>query len=345
MTTPNSTAVNSELFPEIHLEVVKPKKRKAVKRDAISGAESSTAATVDPEVFAKALERTADYRVLRRLKPRLLWEGEVAQDALQVVVLDTETTGLDPGKDKIIELAILRVAVNAVTGQPVGVVQVYDGLEDPGFAIPPEVVGITGITDDDVKGRHLDEDRIASLLDGVDVVIAHNAGFDRPFCEKRIAQFIPLNWGCSFADMDWKAQGQSSAKLESLAFSQGLFYDAHRAETDCHALLAVLTAPLISKESSRLAHILNQVNKPAFRLAATQAPFDAKDKLKARGYRWHAEQKVWHTRLSDELALQHECDWLKAHVYQQRSAVVQVERMNAQTKYSSRTGEILYRQL
>jgi DNA polymerase-3 subunit epsilon len=309
------------------------------------GAVSGVEAKVDLDACATALERSADYRVLRRLKPRLFWEGELTPDVLQVVVLDTETTGLDSTKDKIIELAILRLAVDSVTGQPVGGVQVYDGLEDPGFAIPPEVVGITGITDEDVKGQHLDEKRIADLLEGVDVVIAHNAGFDRPFCEKRIAQFIALDWGCSFADMDWKAQGQSSAKLESLALAQGLFYDAHRAETDCHALLAVLTAPLISKKSSRLAHILDQVKKPAFRLAATQAPFDAKDTLKARGYRWNSDQKVWHTRLSDEIALQHECDWLKAHVYQQRSAVVQVEKMNAQTKYSTRAGEILYRQL
>ena len=34
--------------------------------------------------------------------------------------------------------------------------------------------------------------------------------------------------------------GQGSAKLESLALACGWFYDAHRAETDCHALLAVL---------------------------------------------------------------------------------------------------------
>ena len=106
----------------------------------------------------------------------------------RVVVLDTETTGLDQSKDKIMELALLRVDVDRATGLPVGAVQVYDGLEDPGMPIPPEVQEITGITPDMVQGQRLDEDRIAALLDGVDLVIAHNAGFDRPFCEARIAR-------------------------------------------------------------------------------------------------------------------------------------------------------------
>jgi DNA polymerase-3 subunit epsilon len=179
----------------------------------------------------------------------------------------------------------------------------------------------------------------------VDVVIAHNAGFDRPFCEARLPRFRHLNWACSFADIDWKAQGRGSAKLENLAQALGLFYDAHRAEMDCHALLAVLVAPLPADSHTGLAHLLKAAQKPTYRLQATSAPFDAKDKLKARGYRWNADQKVWHARLDDDAALQLECDWLKANVYTQRNAVVQIERLDSAVKYSSRPGEVLHRQL
>ena len=262
------------------------------------------------------------------------------------MILDTETTGLDQSKEKIIELAMLRLEVDSATGAPLGLLQVFDELEDPGRAIPKEVVALTGITDTEVQGKRLDEARIAAMLEGVDVVIAHNAGFDRPFCEARIPQFRELAWACSFADIDWKAQGRSSSKLEALALELGWFYDAHRAEMDCHALLAVLCAPLPkTPERNGMAALLAAASRPALRLYATHAPFDSKDLLKARGYRWNAEKKVWTTRLADEAALEAECEWLKTEVYGGRKAVVAIEQSDGRAKYSSRGGRLVQRQL
>lgn len=297
------------------------------------------------EAMAAELEAHPDYRVLRRLQPRLEWPASTGQGVCRIVVLDTETTGLDHAKDKIMELALLRVDVDLATGLPVGTMQVYDQLEDPGMPIPREVQEITGITNAMVQGQQLDDVRIARLLDGVDLVIAHNAGFDRPFCEARIEQFRHLTWACSFADIPWKQQGKRSAKLESLALEMGWFYDAHRAEMDCHALLAVLTANLPQLPHTGLAHLIEQARKPSYRLMATNAPFDAKDTLKARGYRWSAEQKVWYTRVGDSKALQVEFDWLKENAYHQRAAVVQFEKLDALVRYSNRTGEMLHHQL
>jgi DNA polymerase-3 subunit epsilon len=299
----------------------------------------------DVESLAVVLEAHPDYRVLRRLRPRLDWSPSQGQAVCRIIVLDTETTGLDQMRDKIMELALLRVDVNVDTGLPVGPVQVYDGLEDPGMPIPREVQDITGIDDSMVQGQRLDDDRVLAMLDSVDLVIAHNAGFDRPFVEARFPQARAMAWACSFADINWKEQGRGSAKLESLARDMGLFYDAHRAEMDCHALLAVLATPLPKLAHTGLAHLMAQAGKPSYRLQATNAPFDAKDKLKARGYRWSAEQKVWHTRVGDGKALQTEFDWLKEHAYHQRSAVVQFEKLDAQVRYSARTGEMLHHQL
>ncbi|MES2583825.1 MAG: 3'-5' exonuclease [Pseudomonadota bacterium] len=304
------------------------------------------AADPDAESMALALDVHPDYKVLRRLQPRLQWPAATeGRGVCRVIVLDTETTGLEHSRDKIMELALLRVDVDLETGLPVGDVQVYDGLEDPGMPIPKEVQEITGITNAMVQDQRLDEDRIAALLDGVDLVIAHNAGFDRPFAEARMAPFRGLAWACSFADIPWKAQGRRSVKLESLAQELGYFYDAHRAEMDCHALLAVLAAPLPLLPHTGLAHLVEQAHRPSYRLMATNAPFDAKDKLKARGYRWNAEQKVWSTRVGDSKALQAEFEWLKEHAYHQRAAVVQFEKLDALVRYSARPGELLHHQL
>ena len=224
------------------------------------------------EAMARTLEAHPDYRVLRRLVPQLEF-APASGPVLTLLVLDTETTGLNPARDKVVELALLRVTVDLATGQPVGAVQVYDGLEDPGMPMPEEITVITGITDDMLRGQSLDEARVLALLDGADLVLAHNAGFDRPFVEARLPQFAALTWACSFADIDWKQAGRGSAKLTSLASELGLFYDAHRAEMDCHALLAVLMAPLAGTASSGLMRLIEASRSPTFRLQATNAPF------------------------------------------------------------------------
>lgn len=356
----NTPPVALDLFPELPAPVVaSPKRtRRATPAPVLAQApatpgESPTVQTpaplkpniapespADVEAMARALEAHGDYRLQRRLVPRLVWPGTATGTVLRVLVLDTETTGLDQGKESIIELALLRMDIDSGTGLPVGEVQVYDGLEDPGKPIPPEVVALTGIRDADVQGQTLDGARVAALLEGVDLVIAHNAGFDRPFVEKRFGQFAELDWACSFADIDWKAQGQGSAKLESLALAHGWFYDAHRAEMDCHALLAVLAQPLPQAPHTGLAHLLEAARRPSYALQATNAPFEAKDLLKARSYRWNAEQRVWHTRLADEAALAAECAWLKDKVYGQRRAIVQIEQLDARVRFSKRSGVI-----
>ncbi|MDB5895115.1 MAG: polymerase subunit epsilon [Rhodoferax sp.] len=322
---------------------------------ALVVAETDSGAQPGLEALAQQLETHPDYRVLRRLVPRLHYgarvteaaravykadraDNEASDGVARLLILDTETTGLSHARDKIMELALLRVDVDRATGQPVGPVLVYDGLEDPGQPIPAEVRAITGIDDDMVRGQRLDTDRIAELLDGVDLIVAHNAGFDRPFVEARLPAFAARAWACSFADIDWKGEGRGSAKLESLALGLGLFYDAHRAEMDCHALLAVLQADLPAARVTGLARLLSVAPTLRYRLQANGAPFDAKDQLKDRGYRWDATQKVWHTRIDDAAGLATETAWLKDQVYGGRPARVQVETLDARVRYSARAG-------
>lgn len=343
---------SSELFPELRVPASSAVPRKRPRKTAAKPQPSApiapavpavvlpvAAASSDMEALATTLAAHPDYRVLRRLQPRLDWPVTSGAQTLQLLVLDTETTGLDQGRDRIIELAMLRFAWNPATGLPEGAVRVFDQLEDPGFPIPEEARRITGISDADVAGRHLDEALVAEFLQGVDLVIAHNAGFDRPFAERRLPGFAALAWGCSFADLDWKLLEESSAKLESLALSLGLFYDAHRAETDCHALLRVLLEPRSQVDGANgLSLLVQKAQGPSYRLQATGAPFEAKDALKSRNYRWNAEQKVWATTVGGEDALAQECRWLRDEVYRSRAASVRVEEMDAQVKYSQRGG-------
>lgn len=305
-----------------------------------------------PEM-ARLLDAHPDYRVLRRLVPVNDYgppppapaTGEATAVAQRVLLLDTETTGLSHASDRIIELAMLMVQVDGRTGAPFGPVEAYEGFEDPGMPIPETARQVTGITDDMVRGQHLDDARVNDLLARADWVVAHNAGFDRPFVEARFSGFAQKPWACSFADIDWKARGADSARLGALALDRGWFYDAHRALVDCHALLQVLCCQDNDAPTTVLASLLRAGAQPSYRLRATGAPFESKDKLKARGYRWDADARVWFCSVGSEEALSAEQGWLKDEVYGARRAQLELEALDAMTRYSGRPGRRALRQI
>jgi DNA polymerase-3 subunit epsilon len=298
----------------------------------------------DPEAMAQTLAQHPDFRVLRRLVPQSDYGPLNGQTARRVIVLDTETTGLDSKNESIIELAMLSVLVDVATGLPIGPVTVYESFEDPGKPIPPQITEITGIDDNMVKGLRIDDAAVAALVQQADLIVAHNAGFDRPFVEARWSVFASKAWGCSFMGIDWKKEGSGSAKLEFLASERGWFYDAHRAQVDCHALLQVLASPLADGQTG-LARLLAGADQTRYKLRATNAPFESKDKLKAKGYRWDAEGRVWWCSLASDALLDAECDWLRAEVYGRRNASVQLEAMDSRVQFSSRSGLLTERQL
>lgn len=297
-------------------------------------------AALEPEQMAQLLETHADYCVLRRLVPCMDFgpnPGDLGASQ-RVLLLDTETTGLSHPADKIIELAMLLVRVDTATGLPFGPVEVFEGFEDPGMPIPKVAQEVTGISDDMVRGQRLDDDQVAAMVAHADLIVAHNAGFDRPFVEARFPCFATKAWACSFVDIDWKAAGASSAKLSALAQDQGWFYDAHRAQVDCHALLQVLCQPVGGSATTGLGQLIAAAAQPSFRLRATGSPFESKDKLKSRGYRWDGEARVWTCTLASQALLDAELAWLQAEVYGRRSVRPEIEALDSSVRYSERPG-------
>ncbi len=306
--------------------------------------------TLTLEEMAQRLERNPDFRVLRRLVPVTDYgpaqAGQAASGSRRVLVLDTETTGLSHQADKIIELAMLLVDVDLASGLPFGPVTLFEGFEDPGMPIPAVAQQVTGISDDMVAGHRLDDAQVEALVAQADLIVAHNAGFDRPFVEARFPGFAAKAWACSFADIDWKAAGAESAKLSALAQNHGWFYDAHRAQVDCHALLQVLSRPVGPQgPATGLNRLISVAAQASFKLRATGSPFESKDLLKARGYRWDGDAKVWYCTLADQEGLDAELEWLKAEVYGRRQARVEIEALDGLVRYSARPGVVSQRGL
>lgn len=295
--------------------------------------------TQDFEALAQQLEQHPDYKVLRRLTPQHLITPELAgQKMCKGVVLDTETTGFEVENDRVIELGMLLFEFDPVSGAIHQVLEVFDELEDPGFEIPPASIAVHHITDDMVRGKRIDDTRVAGFLKNVDVVIAHNASFDRPFVEARWPVFETLNWGCSIKDIDWREEGFGSAKLEYLLSTQGYFYEAHRAETDCWALIALLNQVLPQSQQTALLALLEKLNQAQQKVYAINSPFETKDMLKARGYRWSPDLRCWSRVLASAPDMQQELSWLKKNVYGDRNARVEVESLGGKVRYSNREG-------
>ena len=70
---------------------------------------------------------------------------------------------------------------------------------------------------------------------------------------------------------------------------------------------------------------------------ALDSPFETKDSLKSRGYRWNADRKVWMVPLA-EADLAAEQAWLKESVYGGRGVELELETLDARLRYSGREG-------
>ena len=119
-------------------------------------------------------------RVSRRTGPR----GPAIED-VSFVVLDTETTGLRPDRDRVVSLAGVRVRDGAVSA-----VDRFDQLVRPGCPIPAASTRVHGITDGMVAGAPPLDVALAGFLSfaGDAVLVGHDVWFDLAFLAQEMAR-------------------------------------------------------------------------------------------------------------------------------------------------------------
>jgi DNA polymerase-3 subunit epsilon len=290
------------------------------------------------ESAAAQMEATGDYKILRRLTPPQPYAC-TGPSCKQAVFLDVETTGLDDD-DEIIELAMIPFQYT-LDGAICGIGQVFDQFNEPTRPISEEITRLTGITPTMVKGHAIDKGKVRSILSGTDLIIAHNANFDRPKCEVLLEEFEAKPWACSLNDIDWRSEGHESAKLSYLAMEYGFFFSGHRANIDCHAGIKLLTMPLASSGQLAMSSLLNSARKSGWRIFSVDADFASKDILKKRGYRWAPADtlphpKCWWIDIDDD-ALRGEMAFLETEVYR-RPTKLPFYKIDASNRYSRRIG-------
>ena len=153
----------------------------------------------------------------------------------EVVVLDTETTGLSSQENELIEICAARICAGKVTER-------FDTFVHPTGPIPEEIVALTHITNAQVAHAPSAVEAVAELAEFVhgSPVVAHNASFDRAFVERVPGgSLVSELWIDSLALSRIALPRLASHKLSFIAETFGCASVSHRACDDVDALAGV----------------------------------------------------------------------------------------------------------
>ena len=171
----------------------------------------------------------------------------------EYVIIDIETTGLDPQKDKIIELAGLKIKDNKI-------IEEYSSLINPEIEISDFITELTGIDNCMVNKAPTIKNELKKFIDfvGNNLIIGHNVNFDINFIYDNNLKCYNNLFENNYLDtlrMSRKILSLENHKLKTLAETFNIDYkNAHRALRDCY-----ITFDIYNKLKEL--NINNQVNE------------------------------------------------------------------------------------
>jgi len=209
----------------------------------------------------------------------------------RLLIVDTETTGLTPAKGRCIEVGavLFHVPSRAVLSQLSFLL--------PCSSNPAERVnGIAAA----VTRLEQPRDQFLACLEAMaaaaDVLVAHNAAFDRQWFGREELPPLQRPWLCSMEDIRWPAERhlRATPSVRDLALAYGVpVWAAHRALTDC-----IYIAQVFERET-QLETLLQQALLPR-KLYRARLPYDQRHLAKEAGFRWNeGVQGAWSKRLTE----------------------------------------------
>ena len=212
----------------------------------------------------------------------------------RLLILDTETTGLDPQRDRCIEIgAVLFDLPRRSVLSQVSLLLPCD--QNPAQAVNGIEPALTQQPQPWQQGLQWFE----ALLASADLVVAHNAAFDRQWFG--IAPLPPIHkpWLCTMEDIRWPAERRlrSNPSVRDLALAYSVpVWAAHRALTDCIYLAQVF------ERCSDLEQLVQQGLEPR-RLYRARLSYEERHQAREAGFRWNEPVSgAWSRRLSEREA-------------------------------------------
>ena len=214
----------------------------------------------------------------------------------RLLILDTETTGLDPQRDRCIEVGAVLFDVPR-----------RSVLAQVSFLLPCEqnpaqaVNGIDSALTRQPQPWQQSLQCFEALVEAADLLVAHNAAFDRQWFGIEPLPELKRQWLCSMEDIRWPADRQLRANpsVRDLALAHSVpVWAAHRALTDCIYLAQVF------ERCPDLEQLLQQGLEPR-RLYRARLSYEERHKAREAGFRWNEPVSgAWSRRLSErEVAL------------------------------------------
>lgn len=176
-----------------------------------------------------------------------------------IVVLDFETTGLNPLTDRIIEIGAVKLQNGKITDS-------FSTLVNPDVPLSDDIIRITGIKDYMLKDQPPASEALPKLLDfiGDRPLAAHNASFDMGFLR---AEMSRIDQAFDFAQIDTLAFAQKlypkmkRYRLTDLCRNFGIVLkNAHRAVHDATATAQCL-ARMLDEARGKGAETLKDINE------------------------------------------------------------------------------------
>lgn len=157
------------------------------------------------------------------------------------LIVDIETTGLDAGKDEIIELGIVKFQYNRFTQLQSDINELFTELRNPTIPISPAATRVHGLKNKDLVGKSFDENKIHNLFSQADFLIAHNVSFDRNFIYRMYPIVNTKDWYCSMNGISWKNYGYKSKGLQNLLLDHKISIEnSHRGLDDAIGVFNLL---------------------------------------------------------------------------------------------------------
>jgi DNA polymerase-3 subunit epsilon len=201
----------------------------------------------------------------------------------RALILDTETSGLDPAVDKVIEVACVLYDLELALpiASYASLVRAESNAAENINRIPSRALL-------DAPDRMAVWRAVTYFILKADVILAHRAEFDRSFTPAEVATLRP--WVCTKLHVSWP-HSKMGEHLVHLVLAHGIgVLDAHRALSDCQHIQRLLTR--VHEMGHPLPALIEHAMRPRVRLQSLQA-FDDNDKAKALGFMWDPGSRRW----------------------------------------------------
>ncbi len=232
---------------------------------------------------------------------------EQSENDLGVIFCNIITTSINPEQGEILRINLKPCYVGKEDGDLSKVRNPVSFFNVTSLELEDDEKKFVDFDLEEKLGSKIDWQLIKSLFEKADLVVAHNASFVRPWVDKYIGN-SEVVWGCTLEHIDWASKGFPSKNLESLSVFSGYYYDFSSSFESLNSVVSCLN------KNKALKEFIDRALTPDLQIFAANAPFESKDLLKDRRYRWNPDFSCWWLPLENKEHGESESKWLLKNV-------------------------------